>query len=54
MRADAADTSTAVMRVRSRLIDLMIAATALEHGLTLATNNAADYRDIPGLLIETP
>lgn len=42
------------LRVRSRLLDLMIAATALEHGLTLATNNAADYRGIPDLLIETP
>ncbi len=42
------------MRVRSRLMDLMIAATALEHGLTLATNNQSDFRGIPGLLIETP
>ncbi len=32
----------------------MIAATAIEHGLALATNNAADYRGIPNLLIETP
>ncbi len=40
--------------VRARQLDIMIAATALEHGLTLATNNEADYRDIPGLLIETP
>jgi tRNA(fMet)-specific endonuclease VapC len=36
-------------RVRQRALDLMIAATALEHGLTLVTNNPADYHDIPGL-----
>jgi predicted nucleic acid-binding protein len=42
------------LSVRSRPLDIMIAATALENGLTLATNNPADYRGIPGLLIETP
>ncbi|CAN5506186.1 type II toxin-antitoxin system VapC family toxin [soil metagenome] len=42
------------LSVRARTLDIMIAPTALEHGLTLATNNAADYRDIPDLLIETP
>jgi tRNA(fMet)-specific endonuclease VapC len=36
-------------RVRSRSLDLIIAATALERGLTLVTNNIADYRDITGL-----
>jgi predicted nucleic acid-binding protein len=34
-------------------MDLMIAATAIEHGLTLATNNPADYRDIPNLQVVT-
>ena len=38
-------------RVRSRALDLLVAATALEHGLTLVTNNPADYRDIPGLAV---
>jgi tRNA(fMet)-specific endonuclease VapC len=38
-------------RVRTRALDLLVAATALEHGLTLVTNNQADYRDIPGLAI---
>jgi tRNA(fMet)-specific endonuclease VapC len=38
-------------RVRSRAFDLIIAATALEHGLTLVTRNRADYSDIPGLLL---
>ncbi|MGH2534492.1 MAG: type II toxin-antitoxin system VapC family toxin [Thermomicrobiales bacterium] len=36
-------------RVRPRALDLIIAATALEHGLTLVTRNRADYDDIPGL-----
>ena len=36
-------------RVRPRALDLMIAATAIEHGLTLVTQNKADYQDIPGL-----
>jgi predicted nucleic acid-binding protein len=31
--------------------DLMIAATALAHGLELATCNAADFLDIPGLIV---
>lgn len=41
-------------RIRQRALDLMIAATAMEHGLTLLTNNPSDYVDIQGLLIETP
>lgn len=32
--------------------DLLIAATALVHGLTLVTNNVADFADLPGLRIE--
>ena len=36
-------------RVRSRALDLIIAATALEHGLTLVTWNKADFQDIPNL-----
>jgi tRNA(fMet)-specific endonuclease VapC len=30
-------------------MDLMIAATALEHGLTLVTHNTKDYANVPGL-----
>lgn len=41
-------------RVRQRALDLMIAATALEHNFTLVTNNPADYSDLPGLRVETP
>lgn len=32
--------------------DLMIAATALVHDLTLVTHNVRDYRAVPGLRIE--
>jgi predicted nucleic acid-binding protein len=34
-------------RVRSRALDLMIAATAIEHDLILVTRNKSDYSDIP-------
>jgi len=36
-------------RVRPRALDLITAAIALEHDLTLVTRNSADYDDIPGL-----
>lgn len=36
---------------RRKTVDRMIAATALAHGLELATMNAADYRDIPELML---
>ena len=35
--------------VRSRSLDLLIAATALAYNLTIVTRNEADYKDIPGL-----
>ncbi len=41
-------------RVNSRALDLIIAATALEHRLTLVTNNSRDYEDIPGLKLYRP
>jgi len=31
-----------------------IAATAIEHELTLVTRNVADYGDVPGLRLLTP
>ena len=40
-------------RVNSRALDLLIAATALEHNLTLATRNVSDYEDIPGISLYT-
>jgi predicted nucleic acid-binding protein len=36
-------------RVRQRTLDLLIAATALEHNLTLVTRNREDFADIPEL-----
>lgn len=36
-------------RVRPRALDLITAAIAIEHDLTLITRNTADYADIPGL-----
>lgn len=41
-------------RVRSRALDLMIAATAQLHGLTLITRNIDDFQDIPGLRVQIP
>ncbi|MBA2518830.1 MAG: type II toxin-antitoxin system VapC family toxin [Chloroflexia bacterium] len=40
--------------VRHRALDLVIAATALEHGLQLVTRNLADYEDIPELALHEP
>ncbi len=34
------------------VVDLMIAATALRNGLTLATLNVRDFAGIPGLVVE--
>jgi predicted nucleic acid-binding protein len=36
-------------RIRSRALDLLIAATAVEFGLVLVTRNIDDYKDITGL-----
>jgi tRNA(fMet)-specific endonuclease VapC len=38
-------------RTRSRALDLIVAATAIEHDLMLVTRNIDDYRDIPGVRI---
>lgn len=35
---------------RRRAFDLVIAATALEHGLEVVTHNTKDYQDIPNLV----
>ena len=36
-------------RVKARALDLINAAIALEHDLTLVTRNVSDYQDIPDL-----
>ena len=41
-------------RVKSRALDLIIAATALEYGLTLVTKNTEDFKDIPDLTLYHP
>lgn len=37
---------------RAKVIDRLIAATAIANDLTLATINADDFRDIPGLTLD--
>lgn len=37
---------------RPRILDRMIAATALVHRLTVITMNGADFSDVPGLTLE--
>ncbi|MGI8824219.1 MAG: type II toxin-antitoxin system VapC family toxin [Chloroflexota bacterium] len=37
--------------IRGRALDLLIAATALEHELTIVTRNIEDFNDIPGLVL---
>src|SRR5689334_5579538 len=34
--------------------DLWIAATAIAHGLTIATGNAVDFKRVPGLRVVSP
>jgi tRNA(fMet)-specific endonuclease VapC len=41
-------------RVKSRALDLIIAATALEYDLSLVTNNTDDFKDIPDLSLYKP
>lgn len=37
---------------RRKILDRLIAATALVHDLTLATTNGEDFRDVPDLRLE--
>lgn len=45
-----ADLLTRKLSVRTRAYDILAAAFALEHGLTLVTSNTRDYRGITGLV----
>jgi len=42
------------VRTNRRAFDLMIAATAIEHGLTLVTRNVDDFADVPELVLHRP
>lgn len=41
-------------QVNERALDLLIAATALTHGMTLITSNTRHFHDIPGLKLLNP
>lgn len=50
-----ADRTGRIAALRTRgLADCVIAATALEHGLTLVTRNVADFEDLEGLELVNP
>lgn len=40
--------------IKTRAYDLIVAATALEYGLTVVSSNVRDYQDIPGLSLFNP
>ena len=40
--------------IKHRAYDLIVAATALQHHLTLVTSNVRDYQDVPGLRLMNP
>ena len=41
-------------QVQGNAHDLQIAATAITHGFAVLTSNVADFRKIPGLIVECP
>ena len=50
-----AETAGRLRRRRgTHMADALIAATAIQHGLTLVTRNLKGYRGIPGLKVDAP
>jgi len=41
-------------QINERALDMIAAATALDHGLALVTRNTGDYADIAGLRLHQP
>lgn len=39
---------------KRKLFDMIVAATALVNNCTLLTQNVADFKNIPGLIVENP
>jgi predicted nucleic acid-binding protein len=39
------------LQVNERALDLLIAVTAIDHGLILVIRNLRDYDDIPGMTL---
>lgn len=52
--AEAAGLYSAVSRPRGRELDLAIAAHALVRGAAVWTLNAADFEDLPGIVLHEP
>lgn len=50
----AARTASLRQAIKMKLPDAIIAATALQYGLTLITRNTNDFKNVPGLTVVNP